>query len=110
MAGFSGLGLGFLGNEQKYFGEPGPGEMPGFLQGIIDVPKAYAAQKFITPAVNYLQNKFTLAVPPPTTPVGVSPAMLAPSQASTTVALPADADHPELQGILAVDPYAQIKP
>jgi hypothetical protein len=120
--GFSGLGLGELGAESKYVGksntfykpqevrnEKGEVQVP-LLQGLRQMAGKYLGDKYLTPAVNYLENKFTPAVPPPTVPVGVSPATLAPSQASITVALPADADHPELQGILAVDPYAQIKP
>jgi len=102
---FGGLGLSNVGNESKYFGQPV--DMPGWLQGVINVPKAYAAQKFIKPAGAWLENKLSPVPPPAEVPVGMPPV---PSQASITVALPADAEHPELQNILAVDPYAQIKP
>jgi len=78
MAGFSGLGLGYLGDEKKYFGEPGPSEMPGILQAAIDIPSRYLAEEYGKPAIDYLQSKFA-PVPPPlgaSAPVsaGVNPA------------------------------------
>jgi hypothetical protein len=63
MAGFSGLGLGYLGDEKKYYGEPGPSEMPGILQGIIDEPKAYLAKEYGKPAVEWIASKLGMAPP-----------------------------------------------
>jgi hypothetical protein len=63
MAGFSGLGLGYLGDEKKYFGEPGPDKMPGLLQGIIDVPANYLAKEYGKPAVEWVANKLGMAPP-----------------------------------------------
>ena len=111
MAGFSGLGLGYLGDEKKYFGEPGPSEMPGFLQGMIDVPKAYATNTFIKPAINYLQNKMA-PVPPPATPLNGAPviplnAVPNANAAISTSAISIDpnADHPLLDGLTKSNPY-----
>jgi len=63
MAGFSGLGLGYLGDEKKYFGEPGPSEMPGILQGIINVPSNYLAKEYGKPAVEWVASKLGMAPP-----------------------------------------------
>jgi hypothetical protein len=64
MAGFSGLGLGYLGDEKKYFGEPGPSEMPGLLQGAIDIPANYLATEYGKPAIDWLQSKLSPVAPP----------------------------------------------
>jgi hypothetical protein len=126
--GFSGLGLGELGAESKYIGksntyyrpavtknakgEPQYDLLGRVFNGIEDIASKYAGDK-LTPALNWLQDKLAPAVPPGATPMAVSP-IAPPSSAapSSIVAAPGDAnaDHPELQGILAVDPYAQIKP
>ena len=78
MAGFSGLGLGYLGDEKKYFGEPGPDKMPGIIQGIIDIPSNYLAQNVGKPAIDWLQSKMSPVAPPlgASAPVGagVNPA------------------------------------
>jgi hypothetical protein len=111
--GFSGLGLGELGAESKYVGkyntfykppevrnEKGEVQVP-LLQGLRQMAGKYLGDKYLTPAVNYLENKFTPAVPPPTAPVGVAPA------APVVLAAPVDAnaDHPALEGLLQTDPY-----
>ncbi len=64
MAGFSGLGLSYLGNESEYYGKPGPGEMPGFIQGAIDVPARYLAENVGKPAIDWIQNKLSPVAPP----------------------------------------------
>lgn len=115
--GFSGLGLGELGAESKYVGksntfykpqevrnEKGEVQVP-LLQGLRQMAGKYLGDKYLTPAVNYLENKFTPAVPPPTQTLGVPPLLSVPSQASITVALPADADHPLLDGLTKSNPY-----
>ena len=116
--GFSGLGLGELGAESKYVGksstfykppevrnEKGEVQVP-LLQGLRQMAGKYLGDKYVTPGVNWLENKFS-PVPPPTALGGVAPIAFAPSQASITVALPADAnaDHPALEGLLQTDPY-----
>jgi len=63
MAGFSNLGLGYLGDEKKYFGEPGPDTMPTLLQGLIDIPSKYLATEYGKPAVEWIANKLGVAPP-----------------------------------------------
>ena len=119
MAGFSGLGLGYLGDEKKYIGEPGPSKMPDFLNAIIETPKAYAAKEIVEPSLQWIKNKFSPAVPPGAAPMAIAPTTIpgvAPivSQAQITSAIPAAApgavavtneDHPELNGLLKTNPY-----
>lgn len=68
---FGGLGLSNVGNESRYFGEPT--DAPGWLQGAIQVPKAYAAQNWLKPAVEWLGNKMKPVPPPVAESVGVAP-------------------------------------
>lgn len=89
MAGFSGLGLGYLGDEKKYIGEFGPSEMPGWLEGAIQVPKAYAAQHWLKPAVEWIENKMKPVAPPATSSVGVAPEEFRPD---IQVSAPAEID------------------
>jgi hypothetical protein len=97
---FSGLGLSNVGNESKYFGKPT--EVPGFIQGAIAVPAAYAAQNFLKPAVNWLESKLQPAVPPAVSPLGTSPAAPLPLVGSS---VDVNADHPLLDGLTKSNPY-----
>ena len=67
---FGGLGLSNVGNESKYFGQAT--DMPGWLEGAIQVPKAYAAQHWLKPAGEWLENKLK-PVPPPAEANGIAP-------------------------------------
>jgi hypothetical protein len=111
--GFSGLGLGELGAESKYVGksstfykppevknEKGEVQVP-LLQGLRQMAGKYLGDKYVAPAVNYLQNKLTPVPPPATAPVGVSPAT------PMVLAAPVDpnADHPLLDGLTQTDPF-----
>ena len=115
--GFSGLGLGELGAESKYVGKSNTfykpqevrnekGELQdSFLTGARKTASVYAKNEWLDPAIKYLQNKFAPVPPPGVTPLGVSPITPVPSQASITVALPADAEHPLLNGLLNTNPF-----
>jgi len=129
--GFSGLGLGELGAESKYIGrsntfyrpavtknakgEPQYDLLGRALNGLEDIASKYVGDK-LAPAVNWLENKFSPAVPPGATPMAVVPAAAVPpvavspavSPAPITGATPAatDADHPLLKGLIKTNPWA----
>ena len=91
--GFRDLGMGELGAEKKYYSAAT--EMPGIVEAITKVPKAYVAKEFIAPyidpAVNWISK--TLGVAPPTIkPVGSNPLSVSP-QLNTTPSIGADEDH-----------------
>jgi hypothetical protein len=111
--GFSGLGLGELGAESKYVGksstfykppevrnEKGEVQVP-LLQGLRQMASKYLGDKYVTPGVNWLENKLSPVPPPAAAPIGVSPA------APVVLAAPVDAnaDHPALEGLLKTDPF-----
>jgi len=124
--GFSGLGLGELGAESKYVGksstfykppevknEKGEVQVP-LLQGLRQMAGKYLGDKYLAPAVNYLQNQLT-PVPPPgavsttNSAVGVVPGAIVPGQNvdGSVVAASVDpnADHPLLDGLTKTDPF-----
>jgi hypothetical protein len=85
MAGFSGLGLGELGAESKYVGksdtfymppdvknEKGEVQVP-LLQGLRQMASKYLGDKYVTPGVNWLENKLSPVPPPAAESVGVAP-------------------------------------
>ena len=84
---FGGLGLSNVGNETKYFGQPT--DMPGWLEGAIQVPKAYAAQNWLKPAVEWIENKMKPVAPPAASSVGVAPEEFRPD---IQVSIPAEID------------------
>ena len=118
--GFSGLGLGELGAESKYVGksntfykpqevrnEKGEVQVP-LLQGLRQMAGKYLGDKYVTPGVNWLENKFSPVPPPNIVPMPIAP--IAPAVAVTpgsVVGAPVDAnaDHPELEGLLKTSPF-----
>ena len=129
--GFSGLGLGELGAESKYIGksntyyrpavtknakgEPQYDLLGRVFNGIEDMASKYAGDK-LTPALNWLQDKFIPAVPPGSTPMAVAPVTTVPlvavSPAAPTTPITGatsaanDTDHPLLEGLTKTDPWA----
>jgi hypothetical protein len=96
---FGNLGLSELGSEAKYASNPET--VPGFIQGAVAIPKAYMAQNWLKPAVEWLENKLSPVPPPAVSPLSTSPA------APVVLGAPVDAnaDHPLLDGLTKSNPY-----
>jgi len=127
-SGFSGLGLGELGAESKYIGKANTYYQPAVVKnakgepqydllgrifnGLEDTTSKYLGDK-LAPAVNWLENKFSPAVPPSNVPMPVSPVTgsigAAPAVVPSAVAVPAatDADHHLVEGTMLTDPPLQ---
>lgn len=111
---FGNLGLSELGSEAKYASNPET--VPGFIQGAVAIPKAYMAQNWLKPAVNWIEKQMGVAPP-------IDPNVLAqqyemyknpyatfsmPTAASSTLAgasVDENADHPLLDGLTKSNPY-----
>ena len=121
--GFSGLGLGELGAESKYIGkantyyrptvtknakgEPQYDLLGRALNGLENITAKYVGNKLEDP-INWFQNKFFPAVPPNATPMAVLPIAQSSSTAPGSIVkapVDANADHPELEGLLKTDPF-----
>ena len=114
---FANLGLGALGQDTRYINTPV--DTPGWLQGAINVPAAYAAHEWAQPAAEWLGKK--LGIVPPVSnnglaqqyemyknPNAISSMQPVPPTTSSAVAgAPVDttADHELLEGVTTDNPW-----
>ena len=116
---FAGLGMGALGQDTRYINTPV--DTPGWLQGVINVPAAYAAHEWVQPAAEWLGKK--LGIVPPVSnnglaqqyemyknPNAISSMQPVPPTTSSAVAgapVNANADHHLVEGTMLTDPPLQ---
>ena len=114
---FAGLGMGALGQDTRYINTPV--DTPGWLQGVINVPAAYAAHEWAQPAAEWFGKK--LGIIPPVSnnglaqqyemyknPNAISSMQPVPPTASSAVAnAPVDTtvDHSLLNGVTKSNPW-----